>query len=186
MSHVYDGELFQTLTNSAKAITSPINLVTGTYVGVSGPMYESPAEIHMLRTIGADAVGMSTVFEVVTAGHCGIKVLGLSLITNRCRGPKDTAPAPSHEEVLRAVDSSQTAIQNLVSRFVADVDLKALPNTQGYTHFSTLSSSSSSDSSSSHCTGEENSSCRSKCLVTRLAVGVGLVLGVLYLLKRRS
>ena len=66
-----------------------IGLSQGVYAGLSGPSYESPAEIRYLRTIGADLVGMSTVPEVIAAAHCGIRVLGISCVTNMAAGILD-------------------------------------------------------------------------------------------------
>ena len=58
----------------------------GVYIGVNGPQFETPAEIRAFRTLGADAVGMSTVFEVIAAAHCGLPVLGIAMITNMAAG----------------------------------------------------------------------------------------------------
>ncbi len=75
-------------------------LPEGVYAGLNGPQYETPAEIRMLRTIGADLVGMSTVLEAIAARHARLEVLGLSLVTNLAAG---LAPAPlDHQEVLAA------------------------------------------------------------------------------------
>lgn len=78
-------------------------LVEGVYAGVVGPAYETPAEVRMLRTLGADAVGMSTVLEVVAARACGLRVLGLSVITNVHR---DGGTSTDHAEVLTAARTS--------------------------------------------------------------------------------
>lgn len=76
------------------------SLVEGVYAGLPGPQYETPAEIRMLRTLGADLVGMSTVHETIAARHLGAEVLGLSLVTNLAAG---TGPGPlAHDEVLDA------------------------------------------------------------------------------------
>merc|ERR1719150_935879 len=105
-----------------KSERSPIQ--KGTYVGLSGPNYETPAEIKFLRVIGGDAVGMSTVFEVQMAAQCGIPAFGLSLITNKCKGPDDLkADNPNHEEVLEAANKRKPDVQHLVSVFVEQVDL---------------------------------------------------------------
>jgi purine-nucleoside phosphorylase len=112
----------------------------GVYIGVTGPTYESPAEIGFFRQIGADSVGMSTVFEILEAAHCGLPVLGLSLVTNRCMGPKDNFTPPTHQEVLDAVVDSEARIQRLVSDFVETVDLSGFKDTRGYTHFKNLRS----------------------------------------------
>lgn len=75
-------------------------LPEGVYAGLNGPQYETPAEIRMLRTIGADLVGMSTVLEAIAARHARLEVLGISLVTNLAAG---LAPAPlDHQEVLAA------------------------------------------------------------------------------------
>lgn len=73
----------------------------GVYICLAGPAFETPADVRFLRLIGADAVGMSTVPEVITARHCGMAVLGLSGISNRLAG-EEGSPPPDHEEVLEA------------------------------------------------------------------------------------
>jgi purine-nucleoside phosphorylase len=82
------------------AIEHNINLREGVYVGLSGPFFETPAEVRMLRIIGADAVGMSTVNEVVAARHAGMQVLAFSSITNVAIDQIDTEFETNHEEVL--------------------------------------------------------------------------------------
>jgi len=72
----------------------------GTYVMAGGPQYETPAECRFLLCVGGDAVGMSTCHEAIAAVHCGIKVFGLSLITNRCILDLNCPSAATHEEVL--------------------------------------------------------------------------------------
>lgn len=121
--------------DAAKVVKFAKPIHKGVYVSVSGPTYETPAEIHMLRVIGADSVGMSTVFEVMAAAHCGIPVLGLSLITNRCIGPNDDWEPPNHAEVLEATAGVQDAMQGLVSKFVEMVDVSKSARVQGYKHF---------------------------------------------------
>jgi purine-nucleoside phosphorylase len=79
----------------------------GVYCFVSGPTYETPTESKLLRLVGGDAVGMSTVPEVIVARHCGVKVLGLSLITNKVIFPGEEGIAATHEEVLEAVSATQ-------------------------------------------------------------------------------
>ncbi len=80
------------------ALRSRIPLHTGVYAGLIGPQYETPAEIRMLRTLGADAVGMSTVLEAIQARALGMEVAGLSLLTNWAAGI--TPDMISHEEVM--------------------------------------------------------------------------------------
>ncbi|EFI42627.1 purine-nucleoside phosphorylase [Peptoniphilus sp. oral taxon 386] len=84
MSNAYDRELREIVKKSAKDLG--INLKEGIYFYAEGPQFETPAEIRAMRAMGADAVGMSTVTEVITAIHCNIKVIGLSLISNMAAG----------------------------------------------------------------------------------------------------
>ncbi|MGH9273289.1 MAG: purine-nucleoside phosphorylase [Acidimicrobiales bacterium] len=93
------------------------SLEEGVYAGLPGPHYETPAEIRMLQTLGADLVGMSTVHEVIAARHLGAEVLGLSLVTNLAAGlgPADL----DHAEVLDAGRASAEAMGDLLARVVA-------------------------------------------------------------------
>jgi len=91
---------------------SNIDLKRGIYVALKGPSYETPAEIRMLRALGADAVGMSTVPEVITAVHAGMKVLGISCITNIAAG---ILPHPlSHQEVMETANKVAKIFQNFI------------------------------------------------------------------------
>jgi purine-nucleoside phosphorylase len=83
------------------AMSAGIPFHQGIYICLAGPSFETPADVRFLRTIGADAVGMSTVPEVTVARHGGMEVLGISGITNSLSGEED-APPPNHEEVLEA------------------------------------------------------------------------------------
>jgi purine-nucleoside phosphorylase len=83
------------------ALDAGIPYHLGVYICLAGPNFESPADVRFLRLIGADAVGMSTVPEVIAARHSGMHVLGLSGITNTLIG-EEGAPPPNHEEVLEA------------------------------------------------------------------------------------
>jgi purine-nucleoside phosphorylase len=100
MSHAYDAELLALL--RAEAQERNIPLQEGVYAMVAGPSFETPAEVRFLRAIGADAVGMSTVPEVIVARHGGMRVLGVSLISNVAIASTATAQETTHEEVLRA------------------------------------------------------------------------------------
>jgi purine-nucleoside phosphorylase len=96
MTEVYSARL-RAIADRAGAAMS-LQLPHGTYIALLGPSYETPAEIRYLRTIGADAVGMSTVPEAIVARHMGIEVLGISCITNMAAG---VLPAPlDHAEVM--------------------------------------------------------------------------------------
>ncbi|CAG7641888.1 purine-nucleoside phosphorylase [Paenibacillus allorhizosphaerae] len=96
----------------AKAVAAEqgVKLQEGVYIGLLGPTYETPAEIRMMRTLGADAVGMSTVSEVIVARHAGIEVLGFSCISNMASGILDQPL--SHEEVMETTERvKQTFLQ---------------------------------------------------------------------------
>jgi len=96
MSEVYSARLRRMAAEAASALNIPV--ARGVYVAVHGPSYETPAEIRYLRTIGADAVGMSTVPEALVARHMGLEVLGISCITNAAAG---VLPTPLvHDEVM--------------------------------------------------------------------------------------
>lgn len=84
MSTAFDAELGERASEVAKGLG--FELARGVYAGLLGPTYETPAEVRMLRTLGADAVGMSTVLEVIAARHMGARVLGISCITNKAAG----------------------------------------------------------------------------------------------------
>ena len=93
-----------------------MRLVHGVYVGTPGPTFETRAEYEYFRIIGGDAVGMSTVPEVIVANHAGMKVFGLSVITDL--GGKDIKIAPSHEEVQQAAVTAQPTTVTLITEMV--------------------------------------------------------------------
>ncbi len=93
-----------------------VDIRQGTYLAVTGPCYETPAEIRMFRTLGADAVGMSTVPEVIAANHCGMRVLGLSCISNAAAGITDEKL--DHTDVERVIGAMAFQFENLVSRWI--------------------------------------------------------------------
>ena len=94
-----------------------IQVRTGVYLGYMGPSYETPAEIRAFRTLGADAVGMSTVPEVIAASHCGLPVLAISLITNMAAGIEKKKL--SGDEVIAIADRRAQVLQDLVQGVVA-------------------------------------------------------------------
>lgn len=120
MSHAYDPELLEVLRAAAKGAN--ITLREGVYVSLSGPSYETPAEIRMLRTLGGDAVGMSTVPEVIVASHMGVKVTGISCITNLAAGISQTKL--SHDEVSETANQVKGTFTTLLGRFLDAVAQK--------------------------------------------------------------
>ncbi len=116
MTNAYDPEL-RDITRDAAARLG-IQLREGVYIMLAGPSYESPADVRFLRIIGADAVGMSTVPEVIVARHGGMRVLGLSLISNSLAGGHDRV---DHEEVLAAGRAAVPRLADLVKQILSRV-----------------------------------------------------------------
>jgi purine-nucleoside phosphorylase len=116
MSNAYDKDLVQKALKIAKE--KGIEVQQGTYLGTQGPTYETPHEYKMFRIWGADAVGMSTVPEVIVANHCKIKVFGVSIITDL--GVEGKIVEVSHEDVQKAADAAQprmaTIFRELINR----------------------------------------------------------------------
>ena len=100
-----------------------ISLDEGVYAGVAGPSYETPAEVWMLRALGADLVGMSTVLEVIAANHIGMRCLCFSLVTNLGAGV--SGKALDHAEVMAAGKEAEPQIQQLISKLIASDELYA-------------------------------------------------------------
>jgi purine-nucleoside phosphorylase len=119
MSAPYDPLLAGLARASARRLG--IRLEEGIYAGVLGPSYETPAEIRMLRTLGADAVGMSTVMEVIAARAAGMRCLGCAVVTNRASGLG--AGALSHQEVLERAERAGEDLARLLEEIVAQVDV---------------------------------------------------------------
>jgi purine-nucleoside phosphorylase len=117
MTGAYDGEMALALRRAAKAET--IRLHEGIYVWFSGPSFETPAEIRMVRSWGADAVGMSTVPEVILARRFGLKVAGLSVITNLGAGIEGASP--SHDETKSEGVKAVGDMVKLLSRFCGEM-----------------------------------------------------------------
>lgn len=114
MSSVYDKELQEIIRSTARE--NNIFLQEGVYTQLTGPSFESPAEIRMLRLLGTDAVGMSTVVEAIAANHMGIKICGVSCISNLAAGM--TANPLTHEEVQEAADLAAPRFSKLVTESV--------------------------------------------------------------------
>jgi purine-nucleoside phosphorylase len=116
MSEPYDARLGGLLDACAARLSIPLR--QGVYAGLAGPSYETPAEIRMLGTLGADLVGMSTVLEVIAARHAGIRVAALSLVTNLAAGL--SAKAISHDEVLEAGAGAVERLGRLLTAWAAE------------------------------------------------------------------
>jgi purine-nucleoside phosphorylase len=121
MSDAYDLEYRQIAREVAKE--KGVVLREGVYAGLLGPAYETPAEIRMLKILGADAVGMSTVSEVIAARHMSARVIGLSCLSNMAAGISEVPL--SHEDVKAAADAIQADLTKLVSGIVARIGLSA-------------------------------------------------------------
>lgn len=114
MSHIYDEEL-QALIRKA-AVENDIPLKEGVYIQLTGPNYESPQEINMCRVLGADAVGMSTACEAVAANHMGMKICGISCISNLAAG---ISPTPlTHTEIQETADRVALQFEKLVTEAI--------------------------------------------------------------------
>lgn len=118
MSTVYDLKLREVATRVASS--HDLNLVRGVYASLPGPQYETPAEVRMIRMLGADAVGMSTVPEAIVARHMRLRVLGLSLISNAAAGLSEAEL--SHTEVMEAGAATAAAFSGFLSDIVGEVN----------------------------------------------------------------
>jgi purine-nucleoside phosphorylase len=115
MTRAYAPELRALVKEAAATVDIPLE--EGVYVAMPGPTYETPAEVKMLQTLGADATGMSTVPEVVVARHMGARVIGISCITNQAAGI--TGHELSHEEVTETANRVRTTFEALLDAILA-------------------------------------------------------------------
>ncbi|MDE7334414.1 MAG: purine-nucleoside phosphorylase [Lachnospiraceae bacterium] len=115
MSTVYDRKLQEIIRQKARECNIPLH--EGVYVQLTGPSFESPAEIKMLRGLGADAVGMSTVVEAIAANHMGMKICGISCVANLAAGMTDQPL--THEEVQEASNKAAPLFRQLVTEAIA-------------------------------------------------------------------
>lgn len=117
MTYTYDKNLQEIAKNCANKLS--IDLKSGVYMYFTGPTYETPAEVRMARVMGADAVGMSTVPEVIVARHLGLKVLGISCITNMASGILDRPL--NHKEVMESAKKVEKNFQELVKNIINEI-----------------------------------------------------------------
>jgi len=123
MSQAYDRQYFDLAKLISEGIAgadgTPLIIREGVYCGISGPSYMTPAELKMLAQLGGDAVGMSTVCEVIAARHCGLKVLGVSCITDRAVG--DQLAPLSHEQVIATAERTKPIFISFIQQFIAQL-----------------------------------------------------------------
>lgn len=119
MNNAYDKDLLQACLKIADKLGITNRVRTGVYACVGGPSYETVAEMKYLKTVGADAVGMSTAHEVIAARHCGMKVVGFSLITNEGILEYDTEKTVNHAEVLDTAKNAEDTVRLFVENIVA-------------------------------------------------------------------
>ena len=116
MSEIYNKELADIIKESAKEVSVPLQ--EGVYAQLTGPSFESPAEIQMLHKLGIDAVGMSTVVEAIAANHCGMKICGISCVCNLAAGM--TENPLTHKEVQEAADKVAPLFKRLMTASVTN------------------------------------------------------------------
>ena len=119
MSCAYDQEIIAKAEEIARKLK--IRVRRGVYLANTGPSYETPAEIRFYRTIGADAVGMSTVPEVLVARHCGLKVFGMSIITNEANSIISQVKINHGEDVVRIADEAADKMSKIFTRLVGEL-----------------------------------------------------------------
>ncbi|KAG7383308.1 hypothetical protein PHYPSEUDO_003847 [Phytophthora pseudosyringae] len=121
LSNCYDEKLQDLAYSVAEKLDLAHKVRRGVYCFVSGPTYETPTEARFLRLVGCDAVGMSTAPEAIVAAHCGLKTIGLSIITNKALFPGEEGAAACHEEVIETIQARQHDIEALVRYLIAAV-----------------------------------------------------------------
>ncbi|MDR1754006.1 MAG: purine-nucleoside phosphorylase [Eubacterium sp.] len=117
MTEIYDKELREIIKNTAEKLY--IKLREGVYIQLTGPNYESPAEVKMCRLLGADTVGMSTGCEAIAARHAGFKVCGISCVSNLGCGISDKPLA--HEEVMESMNASAPKFKELIKNSIVNI-----------------------------------------------------------------
>ncbi len=117
MSEIYDKDLREIIIKTAESLD--IKLQQGVYIQLTGPNFESPAEVRMCRTLGADAVGMSTACETIVANHAGMKICGISCVANLGCGLTDNPL--THKEVMEAADKAAPLFKKLIRASVVNI-----------------------------------------------------------------
>ncbi|XP_004609771.1 purine nucleoside phosphorylase [Sorex araneus] len=121
MSDAYDRNMRHLARNIWNQMGEQRELQEGTYVMVAGPSFETVAESRLLQKLGADAVGMSTVPEVIVARHCGLRVFGFSLITNKVIMDYESLEKANHDEVLEAGKQAAQKLEQFISNLMASI-----------------------------------------------------------------
>lgn len=116
MSHTYDPAYQEMIARTAEKLNIPLK--EGVYMGFSGPTYETPAEIKMARTLGADAVGMSTVPEAIVAKHTGLRIFGISCITNLAAGMQSNL---NHQEVVEVTQRVNRIFKDFIKNILEEL-----------------------------------------------------------------
>ncbi len=117
MSEIYDKDLREIVIKTAESLN--IKLQQGVYIQLTGPNFESPAEVRMCRTLGADAVGMSTACETIAANHAGMKICGISCVANLGCGL--TENPLTHKEVMEAADKAAPLFKKLIRASIVNI-----------------------------------------------------------------
>lgn len=118
MNKAYDKELLNNVKRIAKEIGIGDTIHEGVYACLGGPNFETVAELRMLKMLGVDAVGMSTVHEVITAIHCNLKVIAFSLVTNSCITDYDNHNEANHEEVIDVGKMKEDDLKRFTEKIV--------------------------------------------------------------------
>lgn len=126
MSDIYDKELQKIIRKTAVRLDIPLQ--EGVYIQLTGPNYESPAEVRMCRTLGADAVGMSTACEAIAANHMGMQICGISCISNLACGITDNPL--THQEVQETADRVAPLFKQLVTAAIQDIYTARIQETE--------------------------------------------------------
>jgi len=127
LNNCYDKDFRTVGWETAKELrNTDIKFHEGVYAMLGGPNFETVAELRMLKTCGVDAVGMSTIPEVLVASHCGLRVFSFSLITNECVIEEEIGNSPHHEEVIAAAKKREVDLRSFVSKMVLKCS-EALP-----------------------------------------------------------